>query len=344
MKGNALNGTCQLGQLLMKGYDQELRNGAHLREAYFYDGDDADGTSATGAAIDPRMRLWDYSNNATNDADDDDAAAAVGDPTKPAFLEPNVRYRADDEQRTLMSGQVLLRGLFERELLAAQRREGGKETAIIRLHTADYDMDVLTPHNPGKCPRTSELRREAYDSDEYARWIESIADEREHLTKSAYGKMGFETTGGEEGELIVPDSLLDCMMTTMCTDRSLPDYLDDYDGSLGPTPFSSSGEGGGTADAAADRANVFERIVNLAVKNFTFAYKYNDAAYPKLGMGPLWYEIMTNILPIVDPTYRTSSSLSSSSGRTPPPKLGLFSGHAAAVTACLSLKYSIVLL
>jgi hypothetical protein len=33
-------------------------------------------------------------------------------------------------------------------------------------------------------------------------------------------------------------------------------------------------------------------------------------------MGPLWSEIMANILPIVDP----------SSG-TPPPKLGLFSGH-----------------
>lgn len=25
--GNELNGTCQLGQLLMRGYDQELQNG-----------------------------------------------------------------------------------------------------------------------------------------------------------------------------------------------------------------------------------------------------------------------------------------------------------------------------
>jgi ubiquitin-like domain-containing CTD phosphatase 1 len=40
------------------------------------------------------------------------------------------------------------------------------------------------------------------------------------------------------------------------------------------------------------------------------------------GMGPLWSEIMSNILPIVDPTNHPMSS----SG-TPPPKLGLFSGH-----------------
>jgi ubiquitin-like domain-containing CTD phosphatase 1 len=44
-------------------------------------------------------------------------------------------------------------------------------------------------------------------------------------------------------------------------------------------------------------------------------------------MGPLWSEIMTNILPIVDPTNHPSSSSSSSSGTPPPPKLGLFSGH-----------------
>ena len=95
--------------------------------------------------------------------------------------------------------------------------DGRFSFVVVRAIEEDVDDDV----------RTSELRRAAYDSDEYARWIESIADEREHLTKSAYGKRGFETTGGEEGELIVPDSLLDCMMTTMCTDRSLPDLAAD---------------------------------------------------------------------------------------------------------------------
>ena len=57
-----------------------------------------------------------------------------------------------------------------------------------------------------------------------------------------------------------------------------------------------------------------------AIKNFTFPYKYNDGAYAKLGMGPLWKELMANILPIVDSANHPSSG-------TPPPKLALFSGH-----------------
>ena len=58
------------------------------------------------------------------------------------------------------------------------------------------------------------------------------------------------------------------------------------------------------------------------MKQETFPYKYNDAALAKLGMGPLWKEIMTNILPIVGAntnyTYDEEST---------PPKLALFSGH-----------------
>jgi hypothetical protein len=33
---NYLNGTCQVGQLLEPGYEQELRNGQFLRDAYVY--------------------------------------------------------------------------------------------------------------------------------------------------------------------------------------------------------------------------------------------------------------------------------------------------------------------
>lgn len=58
-----------------------------------------------------------------------------------------------------------------------------------------------------------------------------------------------------------------------------------------------------------------------AVKQETFPYKYNDAALAKLGMGPLWKEIMSNILPIVE--FTTINNI----GRQPVPKLALFSGH-----------------
>lgn len=34
---NVLNGTCQKGQLILQGYEQELQNGQFLRNAYVYD-------------------------------------------------------------------------------------------------------------------------------------------------------------------------------------------------------------------------------------------------------------------------------------------------------------------
>mmetsp|Transcript_23792 Transcript_23792/g.42803 ORF Transcript_23792/g.42803 Transcript_23792/m.42803 type:complete len:300 (-) Transcript_23792:716-1615(-) len=62
------------------------------------------------------------------------------------------------------------------------------------------------------------------------------------------------------------------------------------------------------------------RYAFKAIKNYTFHYKYNDAAFAKQGMGPLWKEIMANILPIVDSANNPSSGTSL-------PKLALFSGH-----------------
>ena len=278
--GNILNGTCQMGQLLARGYEQELSNGKHLRQAYFYDGDN---TADEHAAADPRMRLWDLTKENSSVLPHD--PSIIGDPTKAIFQEPNLKYRADDEQRTLMSGQVLLRGLFGPELAAT----GDDETAVIKLHTADYNVDVLTP-NEKVCPRGGELRSEAYASDEYKSWaLTSI----EAKTTKSLMKVKF---GIDE----VPEDILDCMMTTICTDRNLPDALNDYDG---------TGNGN------------FEVVSDFAVENFTFPYKYNDGAYSKLGMGPLWLEIMSNILQIVDSTNHPTTS------GMPPPKLALFSGH-----------------
>ena len=288
--GNNLNGTCQLGQLLTKGYDQELRNGLHLRQAYFYDNN----TTDEHAAKDSRMRLWDLS--ATNNG----GSEGIGDHTKPIFEQPNLRYRVDDEQRTLMSGQVLLRGLFEQELLAVN----DDETAVIPLHTADYHLDVLGI-NEKVCPRTDDVRKQAYASDEYKKWINS--KEVKAVKSFLKDKLDMDE---------IPYSMLDCLMTTICTDRTLPSQLNDYDGSLGPTSWS---EGMTSLADNGDSTVMFERIANFATKNYTFAYKYNDAAWAKLGMGPLWKEILDNILPIVAATNRA--------GGSHPPKLALFSGH-----------------
>ena len=92
--GNLLNGTCQLGQLIMRGYNQELQNGQHLRQAYFYDGDK---TQEEHAANDARLRLWDVTKTGGQQGRRA-STPAIGDPTKAIYQEPNLRYRADDEQ------------------------------------------------------------------------------------------------------------------------------------------------------------------------------------------------------------------------------------------------------
>ena len=53
------------------------------------------------------------------------------------------------------------------------------------------------------------------------------------------------------------------------------------------------------------------------VAKWGFHATYNDGAYSKLAMGPLWSEILDNIQPIIN-----------ANDRTPPPnRLALFSGH-----------------
>jgi hypothetical protein len=282
------------------------------------------------------MRLWDMT--ATMEELNKLTSSTIGDASKKIYQEPNLRYRADDEQRTLMSGQILLRGLFGPEILAA---DDDDETTVIKLHTGDYKKDVLVM-NKNICPRVADLEAEAYDSEEFKRWNETSV-EVQILRKFAQTKLGLDT---------IPVGILDCFMTTMCTDRPLPEPIDDYDGSLGPTPWNEDGSEGIAIVSEKDFTNIFERFVNYvsaqpfvcfttfalhehlkyvifpdydftlqAVKQETFSYKYNNAALPKLGMGPLWKEIMANILPIIeaDGNYTFVQKT--------PPKLALFSGH-----------------
>ena len=202
---NELNGTCQLGQLLLRGYEQELMNGRLLRQAYYYNGDPSDDSESSTIVYPSSMRLWDMT--ATMEQLQSHSKTVVGDATKKIYQEPNLRYRADDEQRTLMSGQILLRGLFGPEILAADQQD--EESTVIQLHTADYKRDILVI-NKNVCPRAAELEEEAYDSQEFRNWNESSV-EVQIIRKFVEGKMGMER---------IPFGILDCLMTTMCTDVS----------------------------------------------------------------------------------------------------------------------------
>jgi hypothetical protein len=131
---------------------------------------------------------------------------SVGDASKKIYQEPNLRYRADDNERTLMSGQILLRALFGPEIQSA---ENNGETTIIKLHTADYKKDHFFISKE-TCPRLADLEAAAYKSEEFRRWNETSV-EVQIIRKFFKSKMGYN---------VIRSSILDCLMTTMCTDVS----------------------------------------------------------------------------------------------------------------------------
>lgn len=184
---NTLNGTCQFGQLILQGYEQEVTNGIHLRNAYLYDG-------AT-YEHDERMRL-------------------INIATPLPFSDPSVRFRSDDDQRTVMSGQIVLQGMFGPELIKATKQTSG-QPPIIPVHVADRDRDVLAS-NEAICPRLTELRDQFETSKEFRSF--NLSSEAQHLRRFMKQKLG--STMDHEA--------IDCLMTTICTDRPLPAAIDDY--------------------------------------------------------------------------------------------------------------------
>ena len=193
---NIMNGTCQDGQLIQQGYDQQIRNGQHLRQAYVFDGSDQND--------DPRLRLM------TNS---DILQTIVQD----QFLEGLLRYRSDDDQRTLASGQVLLSSMFGDEAEAYSARYKGK-IPVITHHTADKERDILSFHKQVKhCPRQQQVQKRVVESEAY---------------KAFYHSEESKTMRQLIDDHLEPEGVLfggsDCMMTSICTDRSLPEVISDY--------------------------------------------------------------------------------------------------------------------
>jgi hypothetical protein len=183
---NLLNGTCQEAQLILQGYEQQLTNGQLLRNAYLYQG----GTYSH----DERMRLFDISSKAELEPWD----------------ERNLYLRSDDDQRTLMSGQVLLRGLFQPEL----EQENYQTFPTIPVHTADKNVDIVG--DPERhCPRLQELRAQAESSEGYQKYY----NEQESKTIREFMKDELHSQDG---------SVYECLVTSICTDRPLPDAVPSF--------------------------------------------------------------------------------------------------------------------
>lgn len=312
---NVLNGTCQKGQLLLRGYVQELHNGRMLRNTYIQE---INGTSTGTAELVPDVDASSGSLHAQMRRNGKVTAEnmVLFDLNQQTELrpyeEPSLYYRADDDQRTIMSGQVLLRGLFGDLLKAHSEELGTQVDPTIVVHTADRPNDILSP-NAMVCPRLQDLQDEAEQSEEFVnRFVKSA--ERKELEKMAINELHMDTSNMH----FFREDVQDCMMTTMCNDFDLPQVLDDY-GSI---------DGG---------SNNFDRLNKFSYQPYNYVLRYSDAAYSKLAFGPMWVNILSNILPFL-PESAWSSIVPQLKDRlrTPAPKLALFSAHDTTILPILA--------
>jgi hypothetical protein len=245
------------------------------------------------------------------------------------WSDKNMYYRVDDDQRTIMSGQVLMRGMLGPEI--KEFFQSNKHYPVIPLHTADRQNDIMDP-NEGKCPRLIEMRERYERSNEYR----SFNNSAEAVQLRSFMQNVLKIDGDMEAT--------DCLMTTMCTDRGLPDALNDYtspaDGNDRRRQLHGDDEDGHSHDDSDNDdapspdsygKNLFQRLYDFDVKKYALNILANDSEYAKLSMGPLWAEIMANINGIIneqesEPSHHQAGALSGSLKR-PPTKLALFSGH-----------------
>ncbi|CAN0373963.1 unnamed protein product, partial [Discosporangium mesarthrocarpum] len=154
---------------------------------------------------------------------------------EPLLEQGQVYLRSDDEQRTVMSGQILTSIMFDVQ-----------PSTVLPWHTGDFLLDHITD-NWRVCPRLLELKEVTAADEEYKTRLGSDA------TKSLNESLA-EAWGLEE---MVWVNTIDCLMTTACTGRELPDGMTD---------------------------ELFEGATEFATWLETFNYLRDDSYYAKLAM------------------------------------------------------------
>lgn len=186
---NILNGTCQEGQMILEGYEQAVTNGMFLRAAYL-DSDEGPEECMRLIDIDPASDLQPWDEN-------------------------NLYVRSDDSQQTLMSAQLLMRGMLEQELRYS--REYGLHWnygfPTIPVHTADHSRDILGGFQE-HCDKLDAIQNAAETSQEY---LDFIKEEESQQVRDFM-----------KSQLAHDPGLFDCLMSTVCTDRPLPDRFGVY--------------------------------------------------------------------------------------------------------------------
>jgi len=262
---NDLRGNCQKGQLILKGHAQQVNNAHALRSAYIKYDD----------YIDPTVDvLLDFVGK-------EQGVTIVGER---AYDEPRLYFRSDDDERTLMSGMILLEGMYgslmkdhEAHYKAEEVGDGDRiGVPVIAVHTADRDKDILAP-NSLACPRLVELEMEAIGSpgyqEKFVRSEEAVV--MKNLSREQFGGLG---------RMQDADEAVDCVMTTVCEDKTLPYALDEE----------QSGDDQDILDKYGQ--NLFQRFVDFNVGRVAYVYNYKGGAFSKLSTNPLWNDILAGLL------------------------------------------------
>lgn len=188
-----------------------------------------------------------------------------------------IYLRSDDQQRTLESGQLTLHSMFNIS-----------DEIIIDWHTGDYGLDQIYP-NSAVCPRLDVVQGNAYASSEFI--AENTSTTVNDLTSTLNNIFGSGYWSWY--------NVLDCLMTTVCTNREVPDSV--------------------TGIGQAMNNEIFNATIAQAELTFAYQLLYNDSQYSKLALGNIAWHIRTSLENAVN---READAL----------KFALFAGHDTTVS------------
>ncbi len=256
-----LNGTCQWGQLTDEGYDQMRRNGEILRNTYICTG---------SSCLLESNKVEDLEN-----------------------VHEDLWLCSDDMPRTVMSGQVLTKTLFDTTTGGGSDWNGD---TILEWHTGDKKIDKMFDLGDSS-PRMLDAKWR--NSKSYKDKINS--KEAKILKDKIIMEWGNKEVWEMYPEDIVYEHLMDCVMSSECTERELPR-------ATGPD----------TASEIADMA-MWYRV------SFNF---YNSSQLPKTHFLSLFTKIRD---------FTTTMSLKYLPPDRAAPKFVLFAFHDMSIMALLSV-------
>lgn len=300
MMRNELQGTCQAGQLSLRGYEQHKQNGIHLRNAYVKS--DADGLNVD---TDPSKILYDWDVEKLQIPSTTHAAA---------YHEPHLYFRSDDTQATIMSGQALLQSLFGDLMKFHSEVMDDSRNPVLRIHTADFERDILKP-NHKMCPVLSEIEKVSKKSEPY--YLNFLhSNEALFMMELANEFMG----GWYHHE--DPVVAMECIMTAICSDRTVPYVLN--------------------IDESRNDENLYNRFGNdwadryfkFQSRRKMFPFIYSNAQYAEIVSTPLWNDILSGLVSFTNANQ--SELLQEWPDLRPNSKLALYSAHDTTLMALLA--------